>query len=761
MHEREIAEEQEFLEEAYAAHSRLLEEAETNRKRFAIPLEGGAGDLEVREASMETFMRRIEDLQVGETALYFGRLDFLEEANRGDHPFRLGRISISDEDQNQLIVDWRAPVAEAFYRATAVENFGVRRRRHVSIRSRQVLSVEDEYLGGDDIPSTGSVTESDEGYVEGSLDVGGPAALLAALGRARTGRMGDIVETIQREQDEIIRTTINCVLLVQGGPGTGKTAVALHRAAYLLYTYRTQLERQNGVLVVGPNPVFMHYISNVLPSLGESGVTLSTTGRLVRGIEATGKDTDAVAQLKGDVRMVRVLARALTTRQRALRTAVEIPFGTTILQATPEDTAVIVERAKRRGGQHNPRRSAVGRELAQVLATQYRRKLGNSSYVAFPEEAELEEAIRAVPAFKECVQRIWPRLTGQDLLRDLFGAEALLRVACRGVLSDEEMASLARSRGASIDEVEWTEADLALIDEARALLGPRKRPRGRSRIVDSELSLDDIEQLPEHVRGAALKERAANTRILGRDYDEAEFIKYGHIVVDEAQDLSAMQLRVIARRSDTGSMTIVGDMAQATTAAASASWDETLRVLGVTKDPVRVDLTVSYRTPEEVLRFAQPTLSAAMPTLTPPEPIRRTGVEPRAIEARNDLHQSLVTTVREELEAIRGGRMAVIVTTTRVGEIVGALRDGGVNAVDPDVAPEVGLTADVVVVAAEGANGLEFDGVVVVEPSEIASRGGTPGSVTARGLRTLYVSLTRPTRRLALVHAQPLPPTLR
>jgi hypothetical protein len=481
---------------------------------------------------------------------------------------------------------------------------------------------------------------------------------------------------------------------------------------------------------------------------------------LVRGIETTGKDSDAVAQLKGDVRMVRVLARALATRQRALRSPVEIPFGTTILQATPEDTAAIVERAKRRGGQHNPRRSAVGRELAEVLATQYRRKLGNSSYVAFPEDAELEEAIRAVSAFKECVQRIWPRLTGQDLLRDLFGAEALLKVACRGVLSDAEMASLSRPRGTSIDDVAWTEADLALIDEARALLGPRKRPRGRARVVDSELSLEDIEQLPEHVRGAALKERAANTRLLGRDYDEAEFIKYGHIVVDEAQDLSAMQLRVIARRSDTGSMTIVGDMAQATTAAASASWEETLRVLGVTKDPVRVDLTVSYRTPEEVLRFAQPTLKAAMPTLTPPEPIRRTGVEPRAVLVEGDFHDAMVTTVREELEAVQGGRMAVIVTTTRVGEIVDTLRAGGVNAVDPDEAPEIGLTADVVVVAAEGANGLEFDGVVVIEPSEIASRGGAPGSVTPRGLRTLYVSLTRPTRRLALVHSRPLPPTL-
>ena len=759
MHESEIAEEQQFLEEAYAAHSRLLEEAETNRKRFAVPLEGGPGDMEVREASMETFMRRIEDLQVGDTALYFGRLDFLPEANRGDRPFRLGRLSISDEDQNQLIVDWRAPVAEAFYRATAVETFDVHRRRHVAIRSRRVMSVEDEYLGGSTESVAGDLVETDEGYVEGSLNVGGPAALLAALGRARTGRMGDIVATIQREQDEIIRSPLNCVLLVQGGPGTGKTAVALHRAAYLLYTYRTQLERQNGVLVVGPNPVFMHYISNVLPSLGESGVTLSTTGRMVRGVDVTGRESDALAQLKGDVRMVRVMARALATRQRSLRQEVEIPFGVTILRVRPEDTAPIVERAKSRPGQHNPRRSAVGRELAQVLAQQYRKKVGPASVTSYADDNELKDAIRSLPAFKECVQRIWPRLTGQDLVRDLFGAEALLRVAGRGVLSDDEISLLVRPRGDSMESVAWTEADLPLIDEARALLGPRKKPRSASRVVDSELSLEDIEMLPEHVRGAAVRDRRANTRVLARDYDEAEFIKYGHIVVDEAQDLSAMQLRVVARRTDTGSMTIVGDMAQATTAAASASWEETLRVIGVTKQPVRVDLTVSYRTPEEVLTFAQPTLHEAMPTLAPPEPIRRVGVSPRIVSV-DDLHSGLVATVREELDEIRDGRVAVIVTTTRVVEIVGVLRAGGLDAADPDTSPEGGLAADVVVIAAEGANGLEFDGVIVVEPSEIASRGGVPGSVTPRGLRTLYVSLTRPTRRLALVHTQPLPPTV-
>ena len=767
MHEREIAEEQAFLEYAYEAHAQMLADAELSRKRYAVS-DGVPGDLSVRDGAMENFLRRIDHLQIGDTPLFFGRLDFSATSAKGEASYRLGRVSIVDLHQNQLVIDWRAPVAEAFYRATAIENFGVTRRRHISIRSRQVVSVEDEYLSDEGAemadPASTAVSINDEGLVEGGLALGGPAALLAALGRARTGRMGDIVETIQREQDEIIRTELNTILLVQGGPGTGKTAVALHRAAYLLYTYRATLERQRGVLVVGPNPVFMGYIGNVLPSLGESGVTLTTVTDLVRGVAVRGRESDELAQLKGDIRMRDVIARALATRQRPLRKVMDVPYGRFILKVDPEETKAIVDRARRRGGQHNPRRSAVGRELARSLADQFRTRSGVTASDLDIDDVEggLEDAIRSTTAFKQVLQRIWPRLTGQDLLHDLFGAEALLRVAARDILNDDEIAMLVRPRSASMADIPWTDADLALIDEARVLLGPRKKPRGLSRVVDSELTLEDVDQLPDHHREAALRERSVVTRVVERDFDEAEFVKYGHIVVDEAQDLSAMQLRVIARRNETGSMTIVGDMAQATTAAASASWDATIEILSPLKKPTRVDLSVSYRTPEEVLEFAAPTLHAAMPNLDPPVPVRRAGATPRTVSSGVDeFGPVLASVVREELAAVIGGRIAVVVTTTRVGEIVETLQRNGVIAVDPSVDMEVGLAAEVVVIAAESANGLEFDGIVVVEPSQIASRGSRSGDITPRGLRTLYVSLTRPTRRLAVVHTLDLPPSLR
>ena len=766
MHEREIKEEQAFLEFAYDAHAQMLADAELSRKRYAVS-DGVPGDLSVRDGAMENFLRRIDHLQIGNTPLFFGRLDFSESSPKGEATYRLGRVSIVDLDQNQLIIDWRAPIAEAFYRATAIENFGVMRRRHISIRNRQVISVEDEYLSDEgaalaDASATAPAL-NEEGLVEGGLALGGPAALLAALGRARTGRMGDIVDTIQREQDEIIRTELNTILLVQGGPGTGKTAVALHRAAYLLYTYRATLERQRGVLVVGPNPVFMGYIGNVLPSLGESGVTLTTVTDLVRGVVSRGKDSDELAQLKGDIRMAEVIARALSTRQRALRKVMDLPFGRFVLKVTPEDTKAIVDRARRRGGQHNPRRSAVGRELAKVLAEQYRSRSGVTNEQLEIDEVEggLEDAIRSTQAFKQILQRIWPRLTGQDLLHDLYGAEALLRVAGRDILTDDEVAMLYRPRSENMADILWTDADLALIDEARVLLGPRKKPRGHSRVVDSELTLEDVEQLPDHHRDAALRERTVVTRVVERDFDEAEFVKHGHIVVDEAQDLSAMQLRVISRRNETGSMTIVGDMAQATTAAASASWDATIEILASTKKPTRVDLSVSYRTPEEVLEFAAPTLRAAMPDLAPPVPVRRAGSTPRVVRSTStEFGATLARVATEELAGVPGGRIAIIVTTTRVGEIVKLLAEHGVSAIDPAHDLETGLAADIVVIPAEGANGLEFDGVVVVEPSQIASRGGVTGSITPRGLRTLYVSLTRPTRRLAIVHTLELPPSL-
>ena len=767
-HEREIAEEQEFLDRALTALEHMRQEASSLRDSVAVASRRGAGDLVERDVVMGTALQRLEQLSIGDQPLFFGRIDYFDDDRRGEgETFHVGRLAVSDDDLNPLVVDWRAPVAEAFYRATGVESLGLSRRRHVAIRGREVTSVEDEYFADADgdlhIPEGSERSATDEGLVEGGLALGGPGALLAALGRARTGRMGDIVATIQGEQDQIIRHPLPGILLVQGGPGTGKTAVALHRAAYLLFTHRSTLERQ-GVLVVGPNPLFLNYIENVLPSLGESGVTLSTISGLVTNVEVRAYDDEEVDRLKGDIRMVQLLARALRTRQRPIRDDVSIPVGRAIVVVRPKDTEEVVERARRRPGNHNSRRSMVGRELAHRLAQRYHARFVREGVDEVSAVDELADLIRATPEFKQLLQRIWPRLSGQDLLHDLFGAPALLKAAGRDIFSEEELALLARPRSATLEEIKWTKADAALIDEARVLLGPRKRPRSLTKAQEPTV-LDgvDLDTFSPEVRAAALREAQRLAPSLNAELDEAEFVTYGHIVVDEAQDLSPMELRVLKRRDLTGSMTIVGDMGQATTAGSSASWNSVLDVLEPRRTPTRVDLTVSYRTPEEVLDFAAPTLRAATPDLDPPRPVRRAGSQPIVdVVSPTEFEAALVAAVHRERDAVAPGRLAVVVTSSRVAAIVDTLVNAAIVAIDPREQESKGLAADLVVIGAEGANGLEFDGVIVVEPGQIARRGaeGIDGE-TARGLRTLYVAMTRPTRRLAIVACEALPASLR
>ena len=764
-HQREIAEEQAFLDRALDALDHMRAEARSLRDSAAVANMRGAGDLVERDVVMGTALQRLDQLAIGDQPLFFGRIDYAPDDAGASDVYHVGRLAVSDEQLNALVVDWRAPVAEAFYRATGVEPLNLVRRRHVAIRSREVTGVEDEYFAdanGDLALPDADVREATaDGLVDGGLALGGPGALLAALGQARTGRMGDIVATIQGEQDRIIRTPLPGVLLVQGGPGTGKTAVALHRAAYLLFTHRATLERQ-GVLVVGPNPLFLNYIENVLPSLGESGVTLSTISGLVTNVTVRARESDEVDRLKGDLRMVTVLAQAVSTRERPLRTDVEIPVGRAIMVLRARETREVIERARRRPGNHNQRRSAIGRELASRLASQYYQRFIRDEGEGASGVGELADQIRATPEFQAALQRMWPRLSGQELLHDLFGAPALVRAAGAGVLTEAECDLLVRPRSASLDDVAWTKADAALIDEARVLLGPRRRPRAVVKATDP-LVLDgvDLDSYRGDVRAAALREAARQNVTTTVEFDEAEFVTYGHIVVDEAQDLSPMELRILHRRDLTGSMTIVGAMGQATTASSSASWDTVLAVLDPRRPPTRVDLTVSYRTPEEVLAFAAPVLALAAPDLEPPRPVRRVGVDPivEVVDA-DRFDDALAQAAARERAAVEPGRVAVIVIESEVERVVATLRARGLAAVDPRDDESAGLGADLVVLAAESANGLEFDAVVVLEPLRIACRGSLTGETTNRGLRTLYVAMTRPTRRLALVTTEALPASL-
>ncbi len=776
----DLEEEQQFLDRAYEGLEAMRADA-TRMLESVLDL-GRGGTFQSRterDIVVRTSLARLDQLDIGDQALCFGRIDRVPDPGQSvGESFHIGRLGVSGEDHEPLVVDWRAPVAEPFYRATGLSPEGLARRRHLAVRGRQVVGLEDEVFA-DDAANPVSATAGDaagDRLLDGDLSLGGPGALLAALGQVRTGRMGDIVATIQREQDEIIRSPLLGVLVVQGGPGTGKTAVALHRAAYLLYTHRFPLERQ-GVLVVGPNPLFLRYIEQVLPSLGETGVTLTTASGLVSDVRVRGADTARVARLKGDPRMVKVIARAVRTRERGLRDDVSVPFGSTRLTLRAERTEEIVVAARRRPGTHNARRRYVEQQVVRDLVGQFtgRREAATDLLGAEGAEdvAELGRRMRRVPEVVTALDRMWPRLGPQELLHDLFGAPALLRAAGRDVLSAEEALSLQRPRSASLEAVRWTEGDVALIDEARQLLGPRnaRTPRRaeRDRAARTDGSGPGGGSGPWSADGL-FGSQAAGPTSLAVAADPDEIRSYGHIVVDEVQDLSPMQLRMLARRSISGSMTVVGDIAQATGPWAPRRWDDVTRHLAPSRPPHLVELTVSYRTPAEVVELAARVLAAAAPDIAPPTPVRASGFEPDIVRVRPDeLLGEVAAIARREVAAVGRGRVAVLVPRGYMARVSQGLSARGLDPVDPRDPAGLGLAAPLVVLPADEANGLEFDSVIVVEPGLVAAEdldGSEDGNaaarrgVTARGLRTLYVSLTRPTRRLNVVHAHELPVAL-
>jgi DNA helicase IV len=725
----DVPAEQAYLHRAYERLEVVRAETQA-RLREAFRERGGTfQSYTERDIRVRNSLNRLEKLQLGREALIFGRIDRARVADgaegsadyrtgrggagpgadrdNGEESFHIGRLAVSDAEHEPLVVDWRAPVAEPFYRATGARPMGLRRRRHFLTDGRRVVDLEDELFAPDGAEASAEV-----------LGLSGPSVLRAALERAHTGRMRDIVATVQAEQDEIIRSPLPGALVVQGGPGTGKTAVALHRAAYLLYTHRFPLEVQ-GVLVVGPNPTFLRYIDQVLPSLGETGAELSTASGLYKGARPMAAEPAAVARLKGDPRMANFVRRAVHQRERPLRRAVEIPYGRLVLTLTPSASADIVRAAKRRSGSHNARRGLVERLLWEHLAGQLQeRGDGRPGGIIEPGPAEVAELL----------ERIWPRLTAVSFLHDLFGARPLIELAGSGALNRAELDLLYRPRSTTVDEIPWSQADTALLDEASWLLGPL-----RSRTGPEQRS-------------------------------------YGHIVVDEVQDLSPMELRMVGRRSLSGSMTLVGDIAQATGYWAPATWDDLMAHLPSRRGWRLTSLSVSYRAPAEVMELAANVLAAALPGVAPPEPVRRTGQRPRvlalsgAATADSDgdggtaaWHALVSRTVDEELHAVSAieagedGSVGVLVPSAQLADIRSALVEAGA------AFGEVGagaLDTPVSLLALADAKGLEFDSVVVVEPAQIVAQ-------PPEGLRALYVAVTRCTRRLAIVHREPLPELLR
>src|SRR5437660_221967 len=654
------------LHRAYGRLDEMRKAARRVAEGYSEVQRGGTHQARLeRDAAAANTRRRLAALNIGNAPLSFGRID-LEPRSDGESPvddrFYIGRISVTEADQTPLIVDWRAPVAEPFYRATGVEPMGVVRRRHFQTHGRELIGIDDEVF---------DAAAADEA----GFTIVGEAALLAALERHRTGRMGDIVATIQAEQDEAVRAPLSGILVVAGGPGTGKTAVALHRAAYLLYTHRQRLASR-GVLLVGPSPIFLRYIDEVLPSLGEDDVQLTTVAGLKPQLRARASEPPTVAALKGDARMARVIARALRDRERPPRDDLVVVLDGHVLRLRRADSARIVERVRRRRGTHNERRPAVTRMVLDQLRDQYRRSLvaayerdirridPDATLPLAPEaedelldvpvaaalargerapddwEAELSARLRRTPEVRAALERMWPVLSGAELVHDLFSFPALIRSAADGALSRDEDQLLARPRSSSVRDVDWTEADVALVDEADALLGPPElgRPRRRRRRRTSDRALEDAARVVEelglgsYTTAAEVVERYGGGAAPSED-GVGEPRTYGHVLVDEAQDLTAMQWRMVGRRCPSGSMTLVGDFGQSSRPGAVHDWDA-VRAQLPGDEPARVvTLSVNYRTPAEIMTLADRFVAAAAPGVRPARSVRSTGRQPEFVAA--------------------------------------------------------------------------------------------------------------------------------
>ncbi len=707
----DLAEEQAYIDHAYGC----LETSRTDAWKLRNIHEGTLGGTVQaryeRDVFDETLVNRLTQLDLGDAALVFGRIDRHRDPVAGEpltgepgvvESFHIGRLAVADDNREPVVVDWRAPVAEPFYRATGREPMGLARRRHFAVQGRNLLGIEDELFGDGHL----GVGQEDDIEAKPGAGLRGYSTLLAVLERGRTGQLGDIVATIQGEQDEIIRSPQAGVLVVQGGPGTGKTVVALHRAAYLLYTFRFPLEDQ-GVLVIGPNRVFLRYIERVLPSLGEAGVEQVVLADLVHDVTWGGHDEPLTARTKGDLRMAMVIDKAVTDRERPLREDLVVGFRTGYLRLREQETTRIVRAAQRRFRRHNAARRWVEGEVWASMAATWR-----DGEVT---PAQVKEGVRHMPEVRRALERMWPVLTPADLLHDLFGSKALLKLAAGSQLSEDEYLSLYRPRAEDISTVRWSDNDIALLDEARNYLGQRPVKAGGPEETD-------------------------------------EIRTYGHIVIDEVQDLTPMQLRMASRRSLNGSMTVVGDIAQATGALAPNSWDDVVRHLPDRKGSRVIGLSVGYRIPAQIMEIANRVMMAATPSLRPPTAVRQGDDVPDFVHVHSAdaLGAAVAAETARLVSEIVDGNIAVVAPDPMVEMISAALSAASIK---HGRATRTALDTGVTVVPVSVVKGLELDGVIVVEPAAIVAD-------EMQGLRALYVALTRSTRRLSIVHSQPLPPAM-
>ena len=666
-----LAEEQRHLDHAHAC----LETMRTHTEAMIAIAEGGATETD-SEAARYHLRKRAASFD-GRAPLCFGRLD-----TDDDETFHVGRRHVEDADGDPVVVDWRAPVSAPFYRATWRDPLGLHRRRRFSIEDRTIVALHDEDFTDPDSIGGGGI----------------PDPLLAELERSRTGEMRDIVATIQAEQDEIIRAPLDQLTIVQGGPGSGKTAVGLHRAAYLLYEHRLTLE-ESRVLVVGPNRVFLRYISEVLPSLGETAVVQTTIdGLLGARYRVRATEGPEVERLKGDRRMADVLRRALDDLIRPATGMTELTLRWGRVRLSPDDVTAALDAARSRSLDFNAGRevfrSVLARRVEALLLPQFRGEA--------PAGSDFQGDARSDDTFRSLVAKAWPTTSGPSLVRRALGNARARAAAADGILSPDEQSLIARRPASKVDDELWTAADIPLLDEAEALIGG--------------------------VRAT-----------------------YGHIVADEAQDLSDMALRMLARRSPAGSLTVLGDLAQSTAPAGQEHWDDVVAALGTPPSTQLHELEVGYRVPGPILDAASRLLPLAAPNVAPTRSIRTAGDPPwlTRTEAGTRLLDEVVA--RARLLADEWTSVAVISPRSLADDVLSALADAGVDA---GAAERGGLDRSVAVVDPPTAKGLEFDAVVVVEPARFLAE-------EAGGARLLYIAMTRCVQHLSVVHAEDLPAPLR
>ncbi|MFD3313463.1 HelD family protein [Streptomyces sp. NPDC058694] len=648
-------------------------------------------DVTANWVNAEVLTRQIDDrvkalADLSHTPLFFGRLDYLHSpgADRaegaGGERFYIGRRHVHDADGDPMVIDWRAPVSQPFYRASKKNPLDIALRRRFGYTAGDLTAYEDEHLSD---PAEAAATSK---------------LLQQEIERPRVGPMRDIVATIQPEQDEIVRSGLGGTVCVQGGPGTGKTAVGLHRVAYLLYAHRDRLAR-TGTLVIGPNASFLHYIEQVLPALGELAVRQATVDDLVAHVEVRGRDEAAAAVVKGDARMAEVLRRAVRSHVTMPTEPVMVVRGSRRWRVPAYELEVIVRELLDRDIRYGAAREALPQRIAHAVLVQMERS-GEA-----PDD-RVQDAVARNTAVKAAVKAVWPPVDPAKLVLRLLSDADFLAAHAEGILTEDEQKTILWARPVrSVKSAKWAAADAVLIDEATDL-------------VQRTHSL-------------------------------------GHVVLDEAQDLSPMQYRAVGRRCTTGSATVLGDLAQGTTPWATRSWEEALTHLGK-GDAVVEELTAGFRVPTDVITYASRLLPHIAPGLTPVASVRENPgffeVRPTGADTADTADTEVVAACEELLR--NEGSVGLIAADARVPALADALTAAGLPYLGPG--EETTLTTRLTLVPASLAKGLEYDYVVLDEPRAIVD--GEPDERT--GLRRLYVSLTRAVSGLIVTHAAPLPPQL-